>query len=424
RRSVVRRRDFLRAVSWSGAAAAAGVHWTDRLSAHAADLRQRGMACILLWMQGGPSQFETWDPKPGHAHGGDTRGIATSVPGITLAEYLPELAQSMDELCILRTVNSREGNHPRATYLMHTGYLPTASIKHPTLGAIVTRELGRPDFDLPGFVRIGEAGAARGSAGGGYLGVAYDPFAVQDPARPPNNTTLPGTVTNARFRRRMGLLDDLEAGFEQAGARQEVRDHKQLYDKASRLVLSPRMSAFDLEREPESVRAAYGESAFASGCLLARRLVEAGITFVEVTLGNWDTHDNNFERCRELCEQMDRPYAALLRDLRQRGLLDKTLVVWMGEFGRTPQVNPRGGRDHYPRAFSTVLAGAGIRGGQVIGRTSPGGDEAADRPVGVNDLLRTICHGLGVDADKENMSNVGRPMRIVDGGDVVSEAFG
>src|SRR6185436_2393174 len=179
-----------------------------------------------------------------------------------------------------------------------------------------------------------------------------------------------------------------------------------------------------LSKEPQPVRSAYGSSPFANSCLLARRLVEGGVTFVEVNLGNWDTHDNNAERTKTLCQTMDQPFAALVHDLRQRGMLDHTLVVWMGEFGRTPRINPRGGRDHYPKAFNAALAGGGLTGGQGIGATSTSGEEVKDRPIGVPDFLRTVCHSLKIDANKENMSNVGRPLKVVDGGAVVTEAFG
>ena len=420
RHGVVGRREFLKGVSLAGAAAGT-LSWNDWMTVHADQLRKQNMACILLWMQGGPSQLETFDPKPGHENGGETKTIKTAVSGIEISENLPQLAKSMNELCLLRSVNSREGNHPRATYLMHTGYLPTASVKHPSIGAVAAHELGNPQFDLPSFVRVGD-GNNRGSAGGGFLGVSYDPFVVQDASRAPSNTTVP--VPEARFRRRLELLGELEGEYEVRGGKQEVGDHRKLYDKASKLVLSPKMDTFDLSREPQDVRDQFGSSPFANGCLLARRLVEAGVTFVEVNLGNWDTHDNNAERTRTLCQTMDQPFAALVHDLRERGMLDHTLVVWMGEFGRTPRINPRGGRDHYPKAFNAVLAGGGVKGGQVIGATSVSGEEVKDRPIGVPDFLRTVCHSLKIDADKENMSNVGRPLKVVDGGAVVTEAFG
>lgn len=419
RRTVIDRRHFLRAVG-GGAAA---LSWSQALSLQAAALKQRNRACILLWMQGGPSQFETFDPKPGHENGGPTKAISTSAPGVEISENLPRTAQAMKHICLLRSLTSKEGSHPRATFLMHTGYLPTSSVKHPTLGALVTHQIADREFELPSFVRIGQGRAGGGaSAGGGFLGVEFDPFSVASAQRPPDNVQ-PAT-TEARFRRRLKLLGRLQDEYASSGGRQEVADHEKLYGKASKMVLSPKTGAFDLSKEPEKVRAAYGDSPFGAGCLLARRLVETGVTFVEVNLGNWDTHLDNFARTKELCGQMDQPYAQLLTDLEDRGLLESTLVVWMGEFGRTPRINPRGGRDHYPRAFCAALAGGGVQGGQAIGRTDAAGASIDDRPIGVADLFRTICHGLKVNADQENMSGIGRPIKVVDGGETVREVFG
>jgi hypothetical protein len=416
--SAVDRRDFLRTLPL-GAAAAGLLGWRDMLSLQAATLRKQGKACILLWMQGGPSQFETWSPLPGHENGGETKAISTSVPGIEVSENLPKLAQSMRDLCVVRSMTSKEGSHPRATVLLHTGYLPVATVKHPTLGAIVSKELGDPQSELPGFVRIGQA---RSSDGGGLLGVEYDPFLMNDASRMPDNATL--TTSQSRFQRRLKLLGKVNSEFESQGGKQEVSDQQKLYGKAARLVLSPQMTAFDLSKESDAMRDAYGRSQFGNGCLLARRLVETGVPCVEVSLGNWDTHDDNFDRCRTLSEQMDQPAAQLIADLKQRGLLDSTLVIWMGEFGRTPKINPRGGRDHFPRVFSMAVAGGGVKGGQVIGSTDPSGSDVRDRPVGVSDLFRSFCHSLGINADKENMSSIGRPIKIVDGGEVVQEMFG
>jgi uncharacterized protein (DUF1501 family) len=219
-------------------------------------------------------------------------------------------------------------------------------------------------------------------------------------------------------------LERLQCDYANHGGRQEVSDHQKIYAQAARLVLSPKMEGFDLNKEPQKVRDAYGSSQFGQGCLLARRLIETGVTFVEVTQGQWDTHQDNFNRTRNLCSELDQPFAALLADLKDRGLLDNTLVIWTGEFGRTPRINPNSGRDHFPRAFTSVLAGGGVNGGQVIGSTDAGGDAVKDRPVSVNDLLRTACHALGIDADKQNMSSIGRPIKIVDGGEVVKEVFG
>jgi uncharacterized protein (DUF1501 family) len=417
RRGQVRRRDFLRAIP-AAALAAGALTWQDAMIASAADLRRQGKACILLWMQGGPSQFETFSPLPGHANGGETKAIATASGSIEISENLPETAKVMNHLCLVRSMTSKEGSHPRASYLMHTGYLPTATVKYPTLGSIVAKEIGDAASELPSFVRIGNA---RFGDSAGLLGVDFDPFIVQRAGSPPENTGL--ATTQPRYQRRLALLTSLEAEFANQGGKQEVNDHQKVYAQAAKMITSPQMATFDLAKEPQKVHDAYGSGAFGQGCLLARRLVEAGVTFVEVNLGNWDTHQDNFNRSRTLCGQLDQPLAALVADLAERGLLDSTLVVWTGEFGRTPRINPNTGRDHYPRAFSAALAGCGVKGGQVIGRLDAAGESVKDRPVSVADLFRTICHALAIDATKENMSSIGRPIKIVDGGEVVSEAF-
>jgi len=408
-----RRRDFLRTVM-AGSAALGALTWRDVMSLQAANLRENGMACILLWMQGGPSQFETFSPKPGHENGGETQAISTSVTGIEIANNLPEIAKVMQDVCIIRSMTSREGSHPRATYLLHTGHLPTASVKFPTLGAHVAHQLGDPEFDLPSFIRIGRS---RDSGGGGLLGVKFDPFVVAEAGEMPQNTQP--ADSDQRYRRRLNLLSRLEKDFAAHGGSEIVEDRKKVYDAASRMVLSPKMDAFDLSKESEKTRASYGESAFGQGCLLARRLIDSGATCVEVSAGNWDTHQDNFERSRQLCQEIDQPFAALINDLRQRGMLQKTLVVWMGEFGRTPRINPNSGRDHYPRAFNVALAGGGVHGGQVIGETDAGGVDVSKDPVTVPDLFRTIFTALHIDPDHENMSSIGRPIKLVDGGTVV-----
>jgi Protein of unknown function (DUF1501) len=416
REGVIARRDFLRGVSLAGVAAGA-LGWQDLVRAQADQLRNRGMACILLYMRGGPSQFETFSPKVGHEHGGETTAIDTTVPGIQIASGLPQLAKQMQDIAVVRSVTTKEGNHARAQFLMHTGYAPTASVKYPTLGSIVAHQLGDPTSELPCFVRIGD----RAADGGGLLGVEYDAFSMAN-AQAPANTKL--TTAAPRFQRRLGLLAQLESNYAADGAAQEVADHQKLYAKAARMVTSDRMAAFQLDQEPDAQRDRYGRTDFGSACLLARRLVEGGVTFVEVSHGNWDTHDNVFERTGNLCGQIDQPIAALVEDLKQRGMLDKTLVIWMGEFGRTPKINPKGGRDHFPRAFNIALAGGGIRGGQVVGHTDAGGDAVTDHPVSVQDLFQTFCKSLGINAATENMSSIGRPIKFVDGGAPVTQLFG
>lgn len=416
---VVQRRDFLRLAAASGIAAGT-LGWADAIRLSADDLRKRGKGCILLWMAGGPSQFETFSPKSGHENGGETKAIATSVAGIQIAENLPECAQVMGDLAIVRSMTSKEGSHPRASFLLHTGYLPMGSVKFPTLGSNVAHQLADPTFDLPSFVRIGGRGSDLGNAG--FLGVDYNPLVIANPERRPENTT-PSTRDD-RYQRRLKLLSEIQAEFGAEEGADIVANHRKLIRESSEMILSPRMEAFDLEKESESMRDAYGRSSFGAGCLLARRLIESGVTFVEVVAGGWDTHDDNFNRTRSLASTVDRPMAQLIRDLKQRGMLENTLVLWMGEFGRTPRINARAGRDHYPRAFNAVLAGGGVRGGQVVGATNEGGTDVIDQPVTVSDLFRTVYSTLGIDANVENMSRTGRPIKLIDGGEVVRELVG
>ncbi len=324
----------------------------------------------------------------------------------------------MKEIALVRSMTNKEGNHQRASYQLHTGYAPTATLKHPHLGCSIAAELGDSKFDLPHIVSIGGA-----TVGAGFLGAALEPFVVQNAERPPDNTQP--RVAVDRFKRRLGLLNHLEtAGFAQAGGADQVRDHRALYTQTARMVLSPQMKAFQLDEESPATREAYGRNPFGQGCLLARRLVQAGVTFVEVRSNGWDTHQNNNERVATLAQQVDPAFATLIRDLKEHGMLGRTLVVWMGEFGRTPKINPNAGRDHFPRVFNVALAGGGVRGGQVIGASSADGSEVKDQPVTVPDLMASLCHALQVDATKEVQTSIGRPIKVVDGGKVVGELFG
>jgi uncharacterized protein (DUF1501 family) len=416
---VINRRSFIRSV----AASAAGLSmlgWKEAITANADELRKRGMACILLYMRGGPSQMETFDPKPGTANGGPTKAISTAVNGIQIAESWPKVAAAMKDIAIIRSMTNKEGEHQRASYQMHTGYIPAGSVKYPCIGSIVASEIGPKDFDLPNFVSIGNRGS---SVGSGFLGMQYAPFVVNNPTVMPNNVTLPQGINDKRFGRRVGLLNQLEEDFATSGGAPRVADHKGLYENASQMVLSPRLKAFDVSQEKDAVRDRYGRSPFGQGCLLARRLVETGVTFVEVESNGWDTHDNNFERVKTLSDSVDPGFAALVSDLKERGMLDKTLVIWMGEFGRTPKVNGRTGRDHFPRAFNGALAGGGVKGGQVIGSTSPEGTDVKNRPVSVGDLFCSFYQALKINPRKENMSSLGRPIKLMDNGAAVKELF-
>lgn len=414
-RGAVSRRGFLRGLA-AGSTALAGLRWADFLGAHAAELKQQGRACILLWMAGGPSQFETFDPKPGARTQGPTRAIATSVPGLHIAEHWTRTASVMKDLAVIRSMTSKEGNHGRATYLLHTSYPPSGGIVHPGFGSLVAQQLGSADFDLPHFVSI--AGLSVSSS---FLGVRYAPFIVTDPNQAPDNLVLP--VARDRLTRRLDLMKELEKPLAGTGSGPLVKDHQTLYDQTAQMVLSPRTKAFNLDSEPDRTRDLYGRSAFGQGCLMARRLIEAGVTFVEVQSSGWDTHGNELPTLKKLIPPVDQGTAALLADLKARGLLERTLVIWMGEFGRQPTINLTAGRDHYPQAFNVALAGAGVRGGRVIGATDREGVEVAERPVSVPDLFCTFCRALDIDPREENQSNVGRPLKIVETGKAVAEVF-
>ncbi|MCH2367522.1 MAG: DUF1501 domain-containing protein [Planctomycetes bacterium] len=416
------RRGFLRGVSAAGIGAAGigSLGLRELVALRAEDLQKKGMSVIVLWMQGGPSQFETFDPKPGHDSGGPTEAIKTSVEGIHVAQHWPLVAEQMKDIALIRSMTNREGNHQRATYQLHTGYAPTGSVKHPSFGSLVSKEIGDADNELPQFVAIG---SSRGLSGisAGFLGVGYDPFSVSSPERPPDNTKL--AVEPGRLGRAIGLLNELEGEFSRAGAADRVREHRALYAKAKRLATSKSLEAFNISRESEKTRELYGDDSFGKGCLLARRLVEAGVTYIEGRSNGWDTHNDNFERIKTLAGGVDRGYAALIADLRDRGMLDRTMVLWMGEFGRTPRVNGRTGRDHYPRVFNLAISGGGVKGGQVIGSSTEDGSRVKDRPVKVEDLFSSVCYALDVDTDKEHNSPLGRPLKIVDGGETVTELF-
>jgi hypothetical protein len=413
-RGVVSRRAFLRGLA--GGVAAAGLRWSDCLSARADEIRRQGKACILLWMAGGPSQFETFDPKSGADTQGPTKDISTSVTGLRIAEHWTHLAPHMKDVALLRSLTSKEGNHGRATYLLHTSYAPSGGIVHPGFGSTVAQQIGPEDFDLPSFVSISGP-----SVGPSFLGVRYAPFVVTNPNQPPDN--LPAPVSGQRLQRRLGLLRELEQEQAKNGAEELVKDHQTLYRQTSRMVLSPRTQAFRLDQEPDRMRDRYGRSAFGQGCLMARRLIEAGVTFVEVQSSGWDTHSNELKGLKKLIPPVDQGTAALLADLKERGLLQRTLVIWMGEFGRMPQINLTAGRDHYPQVFNALLTGAGIQGGRVIGKTDSRGIEIVERPIEVPDLFCTFCKALGINPRTENESNVGRPIQIVEHGAAVRELF-
>ena len=425
------RRDFLK-ISLASALGVSYSGWLEAM-ARTVDPKKRLRSCILLWMNGGPSQTYTFDMKAGTDHGGPFKAIPTAVPGIQISEHLPGIAQHMNDIAIIRSMTSKEGDHGRATYLMRTGYRPQESVQYPTLGSIVAKELGQDGSELPSFVSISPFKFFGASGlGPGFLGPEYAPLTVTGRPGPEakpsddlyvDNLAPPGSVDEGSMQNRFEILGFLQSEFGSRYPHPSAKAHRANYERAARMMLSQARTVFDLNNEPDSLRDAYGRNRFGQGCLLARRLVERGVPFVEVTLANvpgndvaWDTHINNFDMVKLLSQVLDPAWSSLMKDLKSRGLLESTLIVWMGEFGRTPKINPQNGRDHYPAAWTTVLAGGGIKGGQVIGDTGKTGEKVEDRPVPVANFFATICSALSINPKTENTSPEGRPIPVVERG--------
>lgn len=378
----------------------------------------KAKSCILLFMNGGPSQLDTFDPKPGTANGGPFKAIKTSASNIQISQHLPQLADQAHHLSIIRSMSTKEGNHERARYLLHTGYPPQGGVRHPTWGSIMSYELGERDFELPKCISINSP-----AFDAGFLGAEHNPFVIDDPTKPIENIKLSHGIDQSRLRSRMSLLNGIEGEFAKTRKGQQLENRIAVYQKADKLIQSPMTKAFDFSDEAITLRNAYGMNRFGQGCLMARRLVETGVKFVEVSLDGWDTHQNNFTQTKNLMSILDPAFATLVRDLHERKLLESTLVIWLGEFGRTPKINMNDGRDHYPQAWSAVLAGGGVRGSQVIGSTDEAGEQIADRAVTVADFFASLCYSFGIDSSKQNVSTAGRPIRLVDNGKVVKELF-
>ncbi len=407
------RRNLLRAGVTSGLGLVVS-SWLERaaLADTALDAARGAPAksVILLYMNGGPSHIDTWDPKTGKV-AGPAKSIKTNVPGVMISEHMPRLASMTNKLAIVRGMTSKEGNHQRAQYLLRTGYSPNPTVAHPSLAAWVAKRFGEPATGLPGSVSIGGP-----SIGAGFFGVQYGPFVVQAPGQLPQNVGYGPGVDDARFEARKGLLDRLDSRFATQTGDVKIDGRRQLYGKADRLMHASALKAFDASEETEAVRASYGDTPFGRGCLTAARLVGSGVRFVEVTLDGWDTHTEVFDRTKSLMGTLDPAMSALLADLQRRGLADSTLVVWMGDFGRTPSINGNGGRDHFPNAWSAVLAGAGVRGGVVHGETDADGAKVVKDAVTVPNLLATIATTLGMDPADMVQSPAGRPIALTDGG--------
>jgi hypothetical protein len=398
-----------------------------KLAHAAAELRSQGRHCVILWMSGGPSQIDTFDMKPDHANGGSLKEAATSVAGMRFSEHLSGLAKQADSMAILRGMSTKEGDHERGTVLMRTGHAPGGPVLYPSIGCSLAKELGSPDQELPSYVSIAPSAFARASIRPGFLGPRHAATSVAAAPTPADGGFAQlrvdflgqdDTVTLPRRNARLELWRSMQSEFSASRGTQNVLAQNTVYESALRMLDSDAKDAFDLTKESDKVRQAYGRQSFGQGCLMARRLIERGVPLVEVTLGNglaWDTHADNFAQVRRLSEQLDTGWSTLMTELRDRGLLERTTILWAGEFGRTPVINQNGGRDHFPQAFSCVLAGGGIAGGQAHGNTSDDGMEVADGKINQQDLLSTLCKALDVNPAIENIAEGGRPIAIAEG---------
>jgi hypothetical protein len=405
------------------------------LANHAAGVAESGArhkSCILLYMSGGPSHIDTFDLKFDSETGTEFAPIETSVPGVQISEHLPKLARLMHHGAIIRSMRTGESDHDRGRYLMHTGYSRTnGGVPYPSMGALVSSELGQQDFLLPNFV-VCNLKDRLDPAFTGYLGPQHRGLVLPDLDK--GIEDVRPAVSAAELNDRLDIVSQLDNAFRGKYRAHSTAAHQANYRRSLDLMRADTLKAFDLSLEPASTHSRYtpreydardsgsaGQRDFGKGCLLARRLVEVGVPFVEVVLQSWDTHANNFPNTRRNCEALDPAFSALVEDLEERGLLDSTLIVWMGEFGRTPRLNNGAngggpGRDHFGRAWSTVLMGGGIKGGQVIGRTDKIGGTVEDRPVKSADFMATICAILGIDWQKLNDGPGGRTVRLTDKG--------
>lgn len=375
---------------------------------------------IYLYMSGGQSHLDTWDPKEGVETAGPTKPIKTSADGVRISEYLPLTAKQMHHACVINSLSSTQGAHEQGNYIMHTSYELRGTIRHPSMGAWLNVFQGGGNGTLPNFVFVGNDSRHPGA---GFFPAQYSPLYVSNPENGLKNVRLQSGLTEERFQKRMKLADSLDQEFRATFPHRNVKAYADMYDDAIAMMKSEDLKAFDLTEEKEEVRSQYGRQAFGQGCLLARRLVERGVRFVEVSLGGWDTHNGNFVRVPELCDTLDQGLAALLHDLHSRGLLQETLVVVTSEFGRTPDINQNVGRDHYPKAFSGILAGGGIAGGQTYGKTDKEGREVVENKVAIQDFNATIGYALGLPLDQIVYSPSKRPFTIADRGQPLTGIF-
>jgi hypothetical protein len=401
--STLSRRGFMKGAALAGAAAAAAnmtVLDVLREPLLAGELKKQDKRVILFWLAGGASQLETWDPKPGRPTGGPFRAIKTNVPGVEISELMPKMAARMQNTAIIRSLNTGNGDHGGGATLMHLGRRDEPVIKYPDMGAIIARELGRADSQVPDYVNFYTATEGRGSGVGtsGFLGARYAPMFLTTNTKP-DNLNRPGDISEVDHHDRAALRELLSKRFAAGRQSSTLGTHNEAYARVKGLMASEKL--FDASQEPQATRDKYGPTLFAEQTLVARRLIEAGVPFVKVSRAWWDSHGQNFETHLELVSELDHVMSTLLDDLQDRGLLDHTLVITLSEFGRTPDINASLGRDHFARAWSASLSGCGIKGGSVYGATDENGQHVKDGQVGAAELFATIFQAVGIDHKKD-----------------------
>lgn len=411
------RRHFMQHMA-TAAATIPAMNFLGHLQANAAEVKRNQKSCILMWMGGGPPTIDIWDLKPGTKNGGEFKPISTA-GDLQISEHMPGTAKVMDNLSVVRSMSTREADHGRGRYYMHTGFVPNPTVTHPTFGSVVSHELSPKlkALEIPSFVSVGGA-----SGGSGFLGMTHSPFVVDSNGQIRNS---PKAEAKKRLPNRLAMLEVIEKNFIQSKRGESPQAHLDVYEKAVNLMRSEQMKAFKVADEPAAVREAYGENNFGQGLLMARRLVETGVPFVEVNLGGWDLHNDVFNTLKnQRLPMLDKGIAALTTDLKQRGMLDDTVLVWMGEFGRTPRINQNTGRDHWAASWSTMIGGGGLNGGRAVGETSADGTSVVGKSYLPGDIWATVAHALGIPTDKVHTSKRGRPMKIANGGTPIKELIG
>ncbi|MCA9030647.1 MAG: DUF1501 domain-containing protein [Planctomycetaceae bacterium] len=414
------RRHFLSHLATGSAMTLGASQFLSHLQANAAEVKRNQKACILVWLGGGAPTIDMWDLKPGSKNGGEFKPISTA-GDLQISEHLPNIAKEMDSLSVVRAMSTREADHNRGSYFMHTAYVPNPTVVHPTFGSVVSYELGakRKELEIPSFVSIGGGGMSPG-----FLGMSHAPFVVD--ARGNIQNANMDSVDPARLGNRLEMLATIENGFIGSNRGDIGQAHKDVYGKAVNLMTSQQMAAFKVDQEDAAVKQSYGGHQFGNMMLMARRLVETGVPFVEVRFpGGWDLHNDVFNTLKnQRLPMLDTGIAGLVRDLKARGMLDDTAIICMGEFGRTPRINANVGRDHWAASWSVMVGGAGLNGGVAVGETNQDGDRIVSESYLPGDLWATVSHALRIPLDTVHTSKRGRPMKLANGGQPIKDLIG